>query len=89
MPFYLTFQFFPNYITTVFARFYYCGWFKIAVNQKWYIIINDQMTSFHIFRLNLMLYCMLSVCHTTPTQKLLCLHVFRQAGPPQRLQKGK
>jgi len=23
---------------------------------------------------------MLCVCHTTPTQKLLCLHVFRQAG---------
>jgi len=22
------------------------------------------------------------VCHTTPTQKLFCLHVFRQAGPP-------
>jgi len=28
---------------------------------------------------------MLCVCHTTPTQKLLCLHVFRQAGPPQRV----
>jgi len=26
---------------------------------------------------------MLCVCHTTPTQKLFCLHVFRQAGPPQ------
>jgi len=23
---------------------------------------------------------MLCVCHTTPTQKLFCLHVFRQAG---------
>jgi len=27
---------------------------------------------------------MLCVCHTTPTLKLLCLHVFRQAGSPQR-----
>jgi len=26
---------------------------------------------------------MLCVCHTTPTQKLFCLYVFRQAGPPQ------
>jgi len=25
---------------------------------------------------------MLCVCHTTPAQKLFCLHVFRQAGPP-------
>jgi len=28
---------------------------------------------------------MLCVCHTTPTQKLFCLHVFCQAGPPQRV----
>jgi len=28
---------------------------------------------------------MLCVCHTTPTEKLLCLHVFRQAGPSQRV----
>jgi len=28
---------------------------------------------------------MLCVCHTTPTQKLYCLHVFRQAEPPQRV----
>jgi len=27
----------------------------------------------------------LCVCHTTPTQKLFCLHVFRHAGPPQRV----
>jgi len=27
-------------------------------------------------------YC---VCHTTLSQKLLCLHVFRQAGSPQRV----
>jgi len=26
---------------------------------------------------------MLCVYHTTPTQKLFCLHAFRQAGPPQ------
>jgi len=26
---------------------------------------------------------MFRVCHTTPTQKLFCLHAFRQAGPPQ------
>jgi len=33
-----------------------------------------------------MLYIiMLCVCHTTPTQKLLCLHDFRQAGPSQRV----
>jgi len=25
------------------------------------------------------------ICHTTPTQKLFCLHVFRQAGSPQRV----
>jgi len=30
-------------------------------------------------------FTMLRVCHATPTQKLLCLHVFRQAGPPQRV----
>jgi len=29
--------------------------------------------------------CMLCVCHTTPTLKLFCLHVFRQAGSPQRV----
>jgi len=28
---------------------------------------------------------MLCVCHTTPTQKLFYLYVFRQAGPPQRV----
>jgi len=28
---------------------------------------------------------MLCVCHTTPTQKLFCLHVFRQAGPQRRV----
>jgi len=28
---------------------------------------------------------MLCECHTTPTQKLFCLHVFRQVGPPQRV----
>jgi len=28
---------------------------------------------------------MFCVCHTTPTQKLFCLHVFRQAGPPQQV----
>jgi len=28
---------------------------------------------------------MLYVCHTTPTQKLFCLHVFRQASPPHRV----
>jgi len=28
---------------------------------------------------------MLCVCHTTPKQKLFCLHVFRQAGSPQRV----
>jgi len=28
---------------------------------------------------------MLCVCHTTLTQKLFCLHVLRQAGPPQRV----
>jgi len=28
---------------------------------------------------------MLCVCHTTPIQKLLCLHVCRQAGPTQRV----
>jgi len=28
---------------------------------------------------------MLRVCHTTPTQKLFCLHVFRQAGPSQQV----
>jgi len=28
---------------------------------------------------------MLCACHTTPTQKLLCLHAFCQAGPPQRV----
>jgi len=28
---------------------------------------------------------MLCVFHITPTQKLLCLHVLRQAGPPQRV----
>jgi len=28
---------------------------------------------------------MLCICHTTPTQKLFCLHVFRQIGPPQRV----
>jgi len=28
---------------------------------------------------------MLCACHTTPTQKLLYLHVFRQARPPQRV----
>jgi len=28
---------------------------------------------------------MLCVCHTTPTQTLFCLHVFRQAGPSQRV----
>jgi len=28
---------------------------------------------------------MLCACHTTPTQKLLCLHVFRQARSPQRV----
>jgi len=28
---------------------------------------------------------MLYACHTTPSQKLCCLHVFRQAGPPQRV----
>jgi len=26
---------------------------------------------------------MLCVCHTTPTQKLFCLHVFRQTGSPR------
>jgi len=29
--------------------------------------------------------CMLCVCHTTPTQKLFCLHFFRQAGTLQRV----
>jgi len=29
--------------------------------------------------------CTLCVCHTTPTQKLFRLRVFRQAGPPQRI----
>jgi len=28
---------------------------------------------------------MLCARHPTPTQKLFCLHVFRQAGPPQRV----
>jgi len=28
---------------------------------------------------------MLCVCPTTPTQKLFCLYVFRQGGPPQRI----
>jgi len=28
---------------------------------------------------------MLCACHTTPTKKLFCLHVFHQAGPPQRV----
>jgi len=28
---------------------------------------------------------MLCICHTIPTQKLFCLHVFRQDGPPQRV----
>jgi len=28
---------------------------------------------------------MLCVCHATPTQKLFCMHVFRQAGPPLRV----
>jgi len=28
---------------------------------------------------------MFCVCHTAPTQKLLCLHDFRQAGLPQRV----
>jgi len=33
-------------------------------------------------RLNQLLYAL--CCHTSPTQKLFCLHVFRQAGPSQR-----
>jgi len=28
---------------------------------------------------------MLYVCHTTPTQKLFCFHVFCQAEPPHRV----
>jgi len=28
---------------------------------------------------------MFYVCHTTPTQQLFCLHDFRQAGLPQRV----
>jgi len=28
---------------------------------------------------------LLSICHTTPTQKQFCLHVFCQAWPPQRV----
>jgi len=35
--------------------------------------------------LNQMLYDMLCVCHTSPTQKLFCLHIIRQAGPPQQV----
>jgi len=28
---------------------------------------------------------MLCISHTTPTQKLLCLHVFQKVAPPQRV----
>jgi len=39
---------------------------------------------FSLHPLNQMLYYALC-CHTTPTQKLFCLHVLRQAGSPQRV----
>jgi len=35
--------------------------------------------------LNQMFYYALYLSYTTPTQKLFCLHVFHQAGPPQRV----
>jgi len=38
--------------------------------------------SFSSFEPDILLLC---VCYTTPTQKLFCLHVFRQAGPSQRI----
>jgi len=41
------------------------------------------LSSSSSFELNVVL-TMLCVCHTTQTQKLLCLYVFRQVGPPQR-----
>jgi len=34
-------------------------------------------------------FCMLCVCHTTPTEKLFYVHVFRQAGLPQWVVHGQ
>jgi len=36
-----------------------------------------------LLRLNQMFYCALRPSYPLPTQKLFCLYVFRQAGPPQ------
>jgi len=36
----------------------------------------------------LLLFCLNQILYYTPTQKLLCLYVFRQAGPPQQVELG-
>jgi len=43
----------------------------------------DTIMSYYFVRTRC--YTILCVCHTTPTQKLFCLHDFRQAGPPQQI----
>jgi len=62
-------------------------YFPTSLHYFWPQVFNLTAWRFpdHFFFVWVRCYTMLCACHTIPTQKLLCLHVFRQAGRPQRV----